>query len=53
MKEISDTEIPPNSGDTQKIESNRPMSDILIFLGVIFTWFALQKWILPKFGIPT
>ena len=29
------------------------MSDILFFLGIIFVWFVLQKWILPKFGIPT
>lgn len=27
--------------------------EILIFIGILLLWFALQKYILPKFGIPT
>lgn len=29
------------------------MKDILIFAGIIFAWFALQLWILPRFGVQT
>ena len=29
------------------------MSQILIILAVFAAWFALQKWILPKFGVAT
>lgn len=29
------------------------MNEILIFLGIIAIWFALQLWILPKMGVPT
>ena len=26
---------------------------ILLFAGIVFGWFALQKWILPRFGVAT
>ena len=29
------------------------MSDVLIILAIIFVWFLLQVYILPKFGIST
>jgi hypothetical protein len=29
------------------------MDTILLFLGVVLLYFALQLWILPKLGIPT
>ncbi len=29
------------------------MKELLIFLGVIGLWLALQMWILPKMGVPT
>ncbi len=29
------------------------MKDILIVLLILFAWFALQKWILPRLGVPT
>lgn len=29
------------------------MKDILIVLLVLFAWFALQKWVLPRLGVPT
>jgi hypothetical protein len=27
--------------------------EILFFIGLIVAWIALQKWILPKFGVST
>ena len=29
------------------------MRDILVLLGVVAAWFILQRWVLPKLGIPT
>jgi len=26
---------------------------ILAFLGFLALWFAVQKWVLPKLGVPT
>ncbi len=28
-------------------------SDLWIFLAVFAGWFALNRWILPRFGVPT
>jgi hypothetical protein len=29
------------------------MKDILIVMAIVIAWFVLQKYILPKLGIPT
>jgi hypothetical protein len=29
------------------------MKDILIVMAIVVAWFALQKYVLPKLGIPT
>jgi hypothetical protein len=29
------------------------MNEILVFLGLIAGWFILQKYILPRLGVPT
>ncbi len=29
------------------------MKDILIVLAIVVAWFVLQKYILPKLGVPT
>jgi len=29
------------------------MKDFLILVGFVFVWFALNRWILPRFGIRT
>ena len=29
------------------------MSDILIIVGLVAVWFALQRWILPRLGVET
>ena len=29
------------------------MSDLLLLIGVVACWFVLQKYILPRFGVPT
>lgn len=29
------------------------MTDILIMFGILAGWFALQMWILPRFGVQT
>jgi hypothetical protein len=29
------------------------MRDLLAFGAVILVWYALQRWILPRFGVPT
>lgn len=31
----------------------RKMMDVLILLGLLALWFALQMWILPRFGVRT
>ena len=32
---------------------NKIMSEFLFFIAIIGVWFALQMWILPKFGVST
>ena len=27
------------------------MESVLIFIGVVIGWFALSRWVLPRFGI--
>jgi hypothetical protein len=29
------------------------MNDILTFAAFLVVWFALQLWVLPRFGVPT
>ncbi len=29
------------------------MKEVLIFIGFLVGWFALQAWILPRFGVST
>ncbi len=29
------------------------MKDILIMIGILVIWVVLQKYILPRFGVPT
>lgn len=29
------------------------LSDILLVVGFVVVWFVLQRYILPKFGVPT
>ena len=29
------------------------LGPILVFAGILFGWIALQKWILPRFGVAT
>ena len=29
------------------------MTDVLIIVGLVVGWFALQAWILPRFGVQT
>lgn len=29
------------------------MKDILVVLLILFAWYALQKWVLPRLGVPT
>ena len=29
------------------------MKEVLLFIGVLVFWFALQKYILPRLGVPT
>lgn len=30
-----------------------PLKDMLLFAAFVAAWFALQRWILPRFGVPT
>ncbi len=34
------------------VREESPM-DFWLLLGVLAVWFVLQKWILPKMGVPT
>jgi hypothetical protein len=29
------------------------MKELLVFAGLLVGWIVLQKWILPRFGVPT
>lgn len=29
------------------------MSDIALWTGLILAWFVLQRWLLPRLGVPT
>jgi hypothetical protein len=29
------------------------MNDLTLFLLILLAWFALQRWVLPRFGIST
>lgn len=29
------------------------LTPILVFAGVLGAWFALNKWLLPRMGVPT
>ena len=29
------------------------MKNLLILVGVVFAWYALQRWILPRLGVQT
>lgn len=29
------------------------MSDALVFVAFFAVWIALQRWLLPRFGVPT
>jgi hypothetical protein len=35
------------------IEAMGTWGPVLLFAGILFAWFALQKWILPRFGVAT
>lgn len=44
--------------DAKKLESKHegadgPMDSLILFVGVILFYFALQLWILPMFGVST
>lgn len=30
-----------------------PFKEFLIFLLVMVAWFVLNRWVLPRFGVPT
>ena len=29
------------------------MKDVLLLLGVLALWFVLNRWVLPRMGVPT
>jgi hypothetical protein len=29
------------------------MSDLLLFAGFLLVWWLLQRWLMPRFGVPT
>jgi hypothetical protein len=29
------------------------LRDVALFVGFLAAWFALQRWVLPRLGIPT
>ncbi len=29
------------------------MSSLALFLAIVAVWFVLNKWVLPRFGVPT
>lgn len=37
----------------QEPEEKKSMSTFLILIGVVAAWIALNRWILPKMGVPT
>ena len=29
------------------------MSDLLVFSGILIAWILVQRWLLPRLGVPT
>jgi hypothetical protein len=44
---------PSATATTWRGKARRKMFDILLLLGFVGVWLALQLWILPRFGIRT
>jgi len=36
-----------------KTTKGKTMKELLIFAGIFGAWFALQLWVLPRFGVNT
>lgn len=36
-----------------KLKTGSATMEILVAVGVLVAWFALQAWILPRFGVST
>ena len=49
----STVETPFGSESPKLSRSSSNMTQTLIFVGVFALWFALQMWILPRFGVST
>ncbi len=37
----------------QELERKKSMSDILILAAVLAAWIVLNRWLLPRLGVPT
>lgn len=42
-----------SSQETSSRRGDNPMESVFLFVGVIALYFAMQLWILPRFGINT
>jgi hypothetical protein len=35
------------------VERKKTMSDVWVMIGVVVAWIVLNRWVLPKLGVPT
>jgi hypothetical protein len=45
--------LPRQRGQLANREEEVPVKELMIIFGFVAIWFALQMWILPRFGINT
>lgn len=43
----------PDAAPHSPMPRRSPLKDMLLFAAFVAAWFALQRWILPRFGVPT
>jgi len=41
------------ANEVQGVERKKTMSDIWVMIGVVVAWVVLNRWFLPKLGVPT
>ena len=43
----------PMPGEVQVVERKKSMSEILILIAFVAGWIILNRWLLPRLGVPT
>jgi hypothetical protein len=41
------------SDEVQGLERKKNMADVWVIIGVVVAWIVLNRWLLPRLGVPT